>query len=233
MGWRHSVCEVEARARTAVRWRLLGVASWLTLGLSASALGQPLELGGSIGTAARGSEGALVASPWYQGPGVYGNIMWTERFETTLRVVWVQLGSRQGASAYYQGCESGLRDCRPAVAFTIVERSNAPWTFVTGSAHYYFRPREEVLRPFVGLGVGVSRDSTDVTCEPAAASCDTVAGDIRFGRRVSLVGDSVAIAGVAATLRHHYVVRGVVYFHRPGGEGSSLFETALTLGYRF
>ena len=152
--------------------------------------------------------------------------------ETTLRVAWVQLGARQGMSGYFNGCMSGRPDCRPAVAYYIVERSKSPWMFVTGSAHYYFRPRE-VLRPFLGLGVGVSRDSMHVTCAAVTASCDALASAFRLGRRVSLLRDTVAVAGVAATFKRHYVGRATVYFHRPGGESSSLFETALTIGYRF
>jgi hypothetical protein len=136
MGCHQVVGEDQARAEAEAVWRCLGVAACLLLVLSTPALGQALEFGGSLGTAARGSEGALVTSPWYPSPGVYASVAWTQRFETTLRVVWVRLGSRQGTSGYYQGCEGGLRDCRPAIAFSIVERSTAPWTFVTGSAHY-------------------------------------------------------------------------------------------------
>jgi hypothetical protein len=232
MGWHHMIGESQSRSEAEAVWRRLGVASCLWLVLSTPALGQALEIGGSIGTAARGSEGALVRYPWYPSPGVYANVTWTQRLETTLRVVWVQLGSRQGTSGYFNGCESGRRDCRPAVAFYIVERSKAPWMFVTGSAHYYFRPRE-VVRPFAGLGVGVSRDSMNVTCEAATASCDNVASEFRLGRRVSILRDSVAIAGIAATFKRNFVGVATVYFHRPGGESSSLFETALTIGYRF
>lgn len=169
-----------------VRCRRLGAAVCLMLLPTTPLRAQTLEIGGSIGTAARGSEGALVGSPWYTSPGVYGNVTWTQRFETTLRVVWVQLGSRDYASLYYVGCESASRDCRPQVAFSIVERSRAPWTFVTASVHYNFRPRE-VVRPFVGLGVGLSRDSMNVTCEAAAVSCDAIVRDIRLGKRIALV----------------------------------------------
>lgn len=213
-------------------WHQVVVASCVWLVSSAPALGQAVEVGGSIATAARGSEGALIRSPWYPSPGVYANVEWTQRLETTLRAVWVQLGPRQGTNGYFTGCEPGRRDCRSVVAFNIVERSTAPWMFVTGSTHYYFRPRE-VVRPFVGLGVGVSRDSTNVTCAAAATSCDTVPNELRRGKRVEVLRDVVAIAGVAATFKRHYVGRAAVYFHRPGGESSSLFETALTLGYRF
>ena len=113
----------QARSKAEAIWRQLGLAWCLWLALSTPALGQALELGGSIGTAARGSEGALVRSPWYTSPGVYANIAWTQRLETTIRVVWVQLGSRQSTSGYFNGCQSGRRDCRPAVAYYIVERS--------------------------------------------------------------------------------------------------------------
>jgi hypothetical protein len=65
MGWHHIVGEWQARSETEVLWRRLVVASCLLLVLSTPALGQALEIGGSIGTAARGSEGALVRSPWY------------------------------------------------------------------------------------------------------------------------------------------------------------------------
>src|SRR5688500_2347210 len=53
MGVRHSACEGQARSRATTCWQRLGVASCLTLGLASSALGQSLEIGGSIGTAAR------------------------------------------------------------------------------------------------------------------------------------------------------------------------------------
>ena len=232
MRWHQSVGEWQTRSKSRVLLRRLSVASCLLLALTTRAQGQALELGGSLGTAARGSESSLVTSPWNPSLGVYASVLWTERLETTFRVAWVQQGSRQSSAGYFVGCESVQPPCRAPLAFSIVERSNAPLTFITGSAQFNFRPRE-VVRPFVGLGVGVTRNSTHVTCEPVSVSCDEVASDFRLGRRVSVQRGLVAIAGVAATFRQNYVGRATVSFHRPGGEDSSLFETALTVGYRF
>lgn len=55
-------------------WHQVVVASCVWLVTSAPALGQAVEVGGSIATAARGSEGALIRSPWYPSPGVYANV---------------------------------------------------------------------------------------------------------------------------------------------------------------
>lgn len=166
-------------AQSKLLWRGLGLASCLQLALTTPAQGQTLELGGSLGAAARGSESSMVTSPWNPSLGVYASVLWTERLETTARVARVQQGVREGSAGYLAGCESTLPPCRPLLAFSIVERSKTPLTFITGSAQFNFRPRKAV-RPFVGLGVEVTRNTTDGTSWGAPPSTSIgPAGKIR------------------------------------------------------
>ncbi len=151
-----------------------------------------------------------------------------------VRAGWLRLGARSESSAYFLDCASGIpRSCVPDVAFRIVSSSTAPRTFITGSGLYHFRPKRAV-RPFVGAGFGVIRDRENVTCEPVAAGCDSLGvGDLRLGTSTSARPDNIAIVGLSTAFQNHIVLRGVIHFHRPGGEELSLFESAVTFGYRF
>jgi hypothetical protein len=207
----------------------------VTLLVPLSVSGQSLEVGGTVGVGARGSEGSLVRQEALPIGGVYGSVFWTDRFETMVRASWLHLGARRESDLYSTGCLDGgiPGSCLTDVAFQIVRRATAPRTFIAGSVLYHFRPNRPVW-PFVGAGFGVMRDREHVSCEPAATSCDSLmGGDFRLGTSTSSRADIIGIAGLSTSFANHFVLRGSIHFHRPAGEELSLFETSFTFGYRF
>lgn len=191
-----------------------------------SAAGQSLEVGGTVGLGARGSESELIRQESHRIAGVYGSVFWSGRHEVMFRGAWLDLGSRRAADGY-----GGCTGCPPGVAFRVIRTSTAPRRFLSASWLYHFRSGH-TLRPFVGAGLSVSRDTVQIDCEPVTTDCGSLRS-IRFGIHSQSRGGPVGSVGLALMLKKAFALRAAVHFDRPAGEEASLFETAVMVGYRF
>lgn len=209
-----------------VPWRCCVLLCAVALCTPAPAECQSVELGGTLGVGARGSESELVRQEARPIVGVYGSVNWSDRFEVMLRGAWLELGSRTAAEGH-----GGCTGCPPGVAYEVIRSSTGPRRFVSGSWLYHFRSGR-TLRPFAGVGISVSRDSEQVSCKPVTVDCGSLPG-LRFGTVTQSRGGPVGSVGLAMLLKKTYVLRAAVHFHRPAGEETSLFETAVMVGYRF
>jgi hypothetical protein len=72
------------------------------------AFGQYVELGGSLGTGARGSDGELVIDEARLTGGFHVSSWWADRFEAGFRLVWVDLPSINARTGYGFDCASGV-----------------------------------------------------------------------------------------------------------------------------
>lgn len=79
--------------------------------------------------------------------------------------------------------------------------------------------------------MGVMRDRERTICE--IAGCESLMPGLPVGTRAASHSDVIGIAGISTSIAHHLVLRGAGQLHRPGGEDLSLFETSVSLGYRF
>lgn len=202
----------------------------LALSVPRPAAAQAFEVGGSLGVGARGSESELARQEALPVAGVHGSVLLGDRFETMVRVAWLDLND-PGGTTYYADCRPEFpRSCDPSVAVGVRSRLTAPRTFINGNALYHFR-RGKPVRPFAGAGFGVMRDQEQVTCE--LAGCDAYLPGFRASTRTLSYADLIGVFGASVAVADRVVIRGAVHFHRPAGEELSLFETTAMVGYRF
>lgn len=205
----------------------------LSLLLASTAIGQSVELGGSLGVGARGSESRLVSSESIRADGAYASVFLNDQFEVAIRGTWLHLGPRTGASIYYARCPEDRPACVSDVAFRVVDSSSAPRMFLSALGLYHFASPYAV-RPFVGGGFGASRDRQNLQCVSVTVSCETAAPrQIPLGERKLTSYGPVVAAGIYASFAKHYGFRGGIDFFRPGGESLSLFEAFVAIGYHF
>lgn len=198
---------------------------------TSSLFAQSIEVGGTLGLGARGSEGSLVRSEARLIGGAHVGAWWADRVETAVRVAWLDLPRESGIDTYYTGCQVDLDigRCRPTGSVRIVRQASAR-RFVAGQALYHFQ-RGRPVRPYAGVGIGLMLDRERLTCE--VAGCERLLPGLPLGTRRSSARDVTAIGGLSALIAGHIVLRGGVQFHRPAGEDLSLFETLVGVGYRF
>jgi hypothetical protein len=209
-------------------------ASVLFLILPATASAQSFEAGVTVGNGQRGSEGALIRTEARLVTGIQAGLLLGDRLETSVRLAWLDLPSTRSRATYYHGCELAPDGgCRPTGSFDVTTRGTSPRLFASSHVLYHFR-RGRRWRPFTGVGFGAMRDATEITCD--RPDCLQLIPGLQsvLGQRTTWHSDPFfPIAGIATTIGAHLTVRGGVQFHRPFGEGLSLFETFAAVGYRF
>ena len=201
---------------------------------SPRAWAQQLEIGGTAGVGARGSESAPVRTEAHVITGVHVSGWWLSRVETGLRVAWLKLPTRIGGATYYYGCEIGTGGrCQPTGSLQVLFERTSPRTFVGGQILYHFRHGKQ-WRPFAGVAFGGIRDTEFRRCEVAGCQEQLPGLQSALGSRTEWHADPLSpAAGVSTTVGKRVIIRGGVQFHRPFGEELSLLETFVGIGYRF
>lgn len=216
-----------------MRRRIALIGSVLFAIVPATASSQSLEVGVTVGNGQRGREGALIRAEARLVTGIHVAVL-GDRLETAFRVAWLDLPSTRSGGTYYYGCELGSDGrCRPTGSFGVVTRGTSPRLFASGQVLYHFRYGRQ-WRPFAGVGFGGMRDTEETTCD--RPDCIQLIPGLQsvLGRRTVWHSDTFfPVAGIATTVREHLAIRAGIQFHRPFGEGLSLFETFAALGYRF
>ena len=184
---------------------------------------QEIELGGTIGFGARGSESAAARLDKARSlVGAYGSIWWSDRFETAVRAAWF----------YEEDVTRGSRHS-PNLAqgpLLVLETRHGVRRIVGVDARYYYR-QEPLLRPYFGGGVAVIRDQLTSFCE--FDGCDAVVPDVPLGPFTATDVELVFLGGLSKTLNDHLRFRVGFQWLRPLGESLSIFEGLVSLGYRF
>jgi hypothetical protein len=89
-------------------WKWFALLCGITVCAPVSLLAQSVELGGMIGSGARGTENSFARAEAQPMWGAYGSVWWADRFETVFRVAWVDRHDPIGSSTYYFGCAARL-----------------------------------------------------------------------------------------------------------------------------
>ena len=206
----------------------------LSLVGSPCAWAQQLEIGGTAGVGARGSEAALVRTEAHVITGVRVSGWWLSRVETGLRVAWLALPTPIRGVTYFYGCEIGTGGrCEPTGSLRVLFERTSPRTFLSGHLLYHFRHGQQ-WRPFAGVAFGGMRDTEFRRCE--VAGCQELLPGLQpvLGSRTAWNTDPLSpVAGVSTTVGKRVIVRGGIQLHRPFGEELSLLETFAGIGYRF
>ncbi len=199
-----------------------------TLCTPSAVFGQSIELGGSLGTGARGTESKLVRQEARLTRGFHVSAWWADRFETAFRVVWLDSAVDQFRNILRLRLRCPAERCVPGV-LRIESHRLGDRRFAAGQAVYHFRSGHQ-LRPYLGLGIGTIQDHERVSC--VTPGCEALLPGLQLGERRYRYRDVSLISGLSTTFWDRVVVRGGVVFHRPGGENLSLFETSAQIGYR-
>ena len=210
------------------------VAGVFFLLVPAMAPAQSLEAAFTVGNGQRGREGGLIRAEARLVTGIHVGLMSGDRLETAVRATWLDLPSIRSGGTYYYGCQMGPdARCRPTGSFTVVTRGTSPRLFTSVRVLYHFR-RERRWRPFAGFGFGGMRDGEESSCDRADCLLLIPGLQSTLGRRTTWHSDLFfPIAGIGTRIGEHLAIRAGVQFHRPFGEGLSLFETFAAVGYRF
>lgn len=209
------------------KWRAFVTACLVTIPTltGRAAHGQAVEIGAMAGRACQGSEASLCGS--------FEHVMWsgyvsawlTEHLEAHARVG--RVGLPEFSTEFTLPPESPLG----SVSTRVSDRARTLWS---GQAIYHAgRGR---VRPYVGAGAGVVRESYSSSCAPAG--CESFLAS-QSGRRraVGAIADTfgawIASVGVRGLIGRSAVVRAGLTFHNFGGGAQALTELSAGIGWRF
>ncbi|HKE82929.1 MAG TPA: hypothetical protein VKB50_04210 [Vicinamibacterales bacterium] len=209
------------------------IATVFALAVPTTASPQSIEAGVSVGNGQRGSETTLIRAEALLVTGVRVGVL-GDRLEAAAQVMWLDLPSMRARATYYYGCEIGPNGmCRPTGSVDVTTLGTSPRLLASGQFLYHFR-RGHRWRPFAGVGFGSMRDTEESHCD--RADCVQLIPGLQtvLGRRTSWHSDLFSpVAGIGTRVGEHLGIRGGVQYHRPFGEGLSLFETFVAVGYVF
>ena len=99
-------------------------------------------------------------------------------------------------------------------------------------AIWHFR-RGQVIRPFVGLGIGGFRNRETVSCTPPGCEPQLVRFGLTAGTQQEWHKDEAIIVGASALAGPRVRVRGGLRYHNPFRDELALSEWFVAVGYRF
>ena len=182
---------------------------------------QEIELGGTIGSGAPGSEGAAAElDEQRRGVGAYGSIWWSEDLETVVRVAWL----------HEHGVTTNPYPGPPTPESVYLDTHHGGRQLIGVGGRFYYR-QDPLVRPYLGGGISVVRKRLTTFC--VTPGCEAVAPDAPLGRSTSTDVELVFLGGLSKTLNDHLRFRVGFQWLRPLGESLSIFEGLVSLGYRF
>jgi hypothetical protein len=193
---------------------------------STSAHAQTLEVGGSIGIGAPGSEGSLVTLSARVVPAVHVSIWPGDRLEVSIRAAFLAGPSGPTTTTYTRCVPRPEPGCQ-TVRIDVIGRAGMRRYTALDVVYHAGAGR---ARPFIGAGIGSISSTHTRSCD--VAGCEAILG-FALGTSTAGAGDVIAIAGVAVAVTPHSILRGAVHFHRPAGENLSMFEMSFMAGYKF
>jgi opacity protein-like surface antigen len=175
---------------------------------------QTVEAGGTIAGSCTGSDGSFCDESGLLTGGLFASVWIADLLEVGGRTAWLR--------------RADVRFDRP-VSGSIVDRGRF---MAQADAIWHFR-QGKLLRPFVGLGLGGSRDRRTVTC--STPGCEPLLGlsGLRAGTEHRWHSDQAVIVGVSALPTSRVRVRGGVRYHNPFRDELALSEWFVGAGYRF
>jgi hypothetical protein len=200
-----------------IRSRLAVAAIAIVLITSAGATrlsAQTVEVGATLAGSCTGSDGSFCDESDLLTTGLFGSVWFGDLFEVGGRVAGLARGDVQFD--------------RP-VSGSITDRARF---LVQGDAVWHFR-QGQVLRPFVGFGIGGFRDRRTVTCTPPGCEPQLGLTGLRPGTQSVWHSDRAIIVGVSALPTERVRVRGGLRYHNPFRDELALSEWFVGVGYRF
>lgn len=196
----------------------LVAAGALILGAPDGTQAQAVETGFVVGAGQHG-EGADVRSLI----GVEAAVEWNERWLTAIQTTRFTPSNRVGITTYYLG---SLRDLHPVHLLTRQD----PRLTISVLTLYHYRSQHRI-RPFIGGGIAVIRDTEHITCQ--IEGCEQSLPRVSLGRQTASIVDLFFTGGVSALVGRHIVLRGGVQIGCPYCEGNSVLDGFGSVGYRF
>ena len=215
-----------------MRVRLLSFLAAAAIVHPALGRGQSLEVGGTIASACRGSEGSLCGAGWLVLSGAYLSWMAQDRVEIGIQVANAGKRSYDYNFARDDYSRSFLTVPNPPahVEVAFLDRSR---TFLLSRFIYHFMPGERV-RPLLGAEVGGLIDKQNIVCQPSG--CEALLPILvghRVGHESSRNLDLGFVAGVSVRVTDRLRMRFGLQLHNFAGEELSTTAWFAETGYRF
>lgn len=179
------------------------------------AAAQTFEAGGTLAASCVGSDGSFCSDGNLFTAGPFASVWFLDALEVGGRVA--RLGRDDDRFDLLQ------------VSGTITDRTRF---MVQADAIWHFR-RGEVLRPFVGFGIGGYRNQMTVSCAPPG--CEPLLGraGLSAGTEREWHSDEAIVAGVSVLAMPRLRVRAGLRYHNPLRDELALSEWFVGVGYRF
>jgi hypothetical protein len=198
--------------------RLATLVAAVILSATTNLSGQTIEVGGSIATSCKGSDGSF-CNDTHSGlrtAGPYASVWFGDRVEVSGRVVWLRQPDLQGRTFVIEPLEFAITDRRRSIT--------------QGEVIWHFRQGKRA-RPLLGIGFGRYRDTESVMCQPPGCELrlgisGLAAGVLRESHR-----DESIVAGLSVLLNQRFRVRGGWRYHNPLRDELALSELFLSVGY--
>ncbi|MCC7124350.1 MAG: hypothetical protein IT178_05845 [Acidobacteria bacterium] len=193
--------------------------SGLVCAAASNVYAQALEIGASVGTSCKGSDGSFCSDTHsaLRTMGPYAAVWFVDQLQIGGRGAWLRQPDLDGVLFPEQ------------FAFAITERRRM---IAEAEVTWHFRPGKRV-RPYLGGGLGGYRDRELVTCEPVGCEARLTRIGRRAGEHRQSHSTRTFIAGLSVDVLPRVRVHDGWKYHNPFKDELALSEVFVAVGYRF